>query len=589
MAGARSLIVSLSILVAGGCDGTIGAGEGIEASGVNQSSVVAAEPGWTLVDQFEQTGAMAAKFNPVDGAIYFGGRTSSSLRRGLWRVEIGGAPQRIGGSFQVGGVVVDPCTGDVFVGDDFPGITYRSVGGRTAPARWVAGYHRGDDDPVGMAIAPMDHTSGVVAPGEIVVVDRGSNGPDEVWAFSSVTPEGERAIHPDNGTLVDGVDVAISRTAVYVADQGRNRIYRVLPDRTLEPIAMPPLRPSSIAVDPRTQELLVVDLNTGSIVRVDPDTGDGTTIFTGLSVNTDNFGGLDVTETEDGLRLVITERGTPVNGTITVFEFKANQAPVAVCQNTVVELDAVECAAFAAIDGGSFDPDGDDITVEVSDEGPYPPGDTEVTLTVTDSQGLSTSCTAVVTVESNSTGWFADNAVSDPEVHGGNSDHAMIVWGFFGGGTTIFDFEDVVFEAQDDDSSARMTGLMRVREDGCDGVHDGELWTLDVYLDPALDTTRPKLELKNPDVNQPPSVTDEWRFFGLADGSRIYRADGLAFADLHQRPADLRFGFQVGFTANGKNTNFGMSGWLFYDHTEEDGTMRSGKGDFNVDLEPICE
>jgi hypothetical protein len=70
---------------------------------------------------------------------------------------------------------------------------------------------------------------------------------------------------------------------------------------------------------------------------------------------------------------------------------------VAICENVTSSADA-NCEADASIDGGSYDPDGDAITVEQTPPGPYPLGTTTVTLTVTDAGGLTDQCTADVTV-----------------------------------------------------------------------------------------------------------------------------------------------------------------------------------------------
>ncbi|MFH1220003.1 MAG: C10 family peptidase [Candidatus Eisenbacteria bacterium] len=77
--------------------------------------------------------------------------------------------------------------------------------------------------------------------------------------------------------------------------------------------------------------------------------------------------------------------------------FPLNRPPVAVCANAIVNADAA-CMATATIDDGSYDPDGDTITLVQSPAGPYPLGTTSVTLTVTDEHGLSAQCTADVTV-----------------------------------------------------------------------------------------------------------------------------------------------------------------------------------------------
>jgi hypothetical protein len=78
----------------------------------------------------------------------------------------------------------------------------------------------------------------------------------------------------------------------------------------------------------------------------------------------------------------------------------SNTPPVAACQDVTVSAGA-DCVANASIDNGSFDPDGDAITITQSPAGPYLLGNTLVTLTVTDGKGGSSQCTATVTVTNN--------------------------------------------------------------------------------------------------------------------------------------------------------------------------------------------
>jgi hypothetical protein len=97
-----------------------------------------------------------------------------------------------------------------------------------------------------------------------------------------------------------------------------------------------------------------------------------------------------------------------------------NQLPVAMCKNVTVPA-GPSCTANASINDGSFDPDGDPITITQSPPGPYPPGDTLVTLTVTDSKGASSQCVATVTVVDNTpptiTGISANPSVLWPPNH----------------------------------------------------------------------------------------------------------------------------------------------------------------------------
>jgi hypothetical protein len=77
----------------------------------------------------------------------------------------------------------------------------------------------------------------------------------------------------------------------------------------------------------------------------------------------------------------------------------AGQTPEAVCQDLVLAADA-SCGAFvdaAAVDAGSFDPNGDELTLSLSAEGTFPLGITTVALTASDGVTDST-CTATVTV-----------------------------------------------------------------------------------------------------------------------------------------------------------------------------------------------
>jgi hypothetical protein len=79
--------------------------------------------------------------------------------------------------------------------------------------------------------------------------------------------------------------------------------------------------------------------------------------------------------------------------------FAALLPPKALCQNRTVQTNPGVCtAANVSIDAGSFDTGGGAVTLAQSPASPYPLGSTLVTLTATDSDNLSDSCQATITV-----------------------------------------------------------------------------------------------------------------------------------------------------------------------------------------------
>jgi len=78
----------------------------------------------------------------------------------------------------------------------------------------------------------------------------------------------------------------------------------------------------------------------------------------------------------------------------------SNTPPIAVCQNVTVPANE-NCQAMvtaAEVNNGSTDPEGDEISLSISPEGPYGIGVTNVTLTVDDGNGETATCEATVTV-----------------------------------------------------------------------------------------------------------------------------------------------------------------------------------------------
>jgi hypothetical protein len=79
-------------------------------------------------------------------------------------------------------------------------------------------------------------------------------------------------------------------------------------------------------------------------------------------------------------------------------EAPENHPPVAQCADQSVDADGQSCTAEADVDAGSYDPDGDAITLIQDPPGPYAPGVHSVTLTVEDEYGETDVCSAQVTV-----------------------------------------------------------------------------------------------------------------------------------------------------------------------------------------------
>jgi hypothetical protein len=78
-----------------------------------------------------------------------------------------------------------------------------------------------------------------------------------------------------------------------------------------------------------------------------------------------------------------------------------NRPPIAICKDITIAATGGCQAIIKAedLDGGSSDPDGDQISFAVDNSGPFPPGEYNVVFTVTDEHNLSDSCQAKVIIE----------------------------------------------------------------------------------------------------------------------------------------------------------------------------------------------
>jgi len=326
---------------------------------------VIAEPGWTLIRTIAFDNPLDAVLNPVDGRIYVARRDGTG--DGLHRIDALGFAVQVAAGTYLAGVVVDPTTGDIFHSDSYGGVIYRTQLGQAGRQTWVSGFHSGDDDPMGLAIAPADYTGDVLAPGEALTPDGGYTGPDEVWRWSPAVAEGEVLLHVDDGTLVEAVDVAIGQTTVHLVDRAETSpgvIYAFGAGGTLTPLATSQALadPVGIAVDPWTGDLLVLDEASGRVVRVDPASGEVSDVITGVAT-AGVWGGVNIMA--DGRRLVVS--ATSADEIYVFARCDATGDPVADCDGNGV-YDACDVAAGAPDCNQNGVPDPCDITSGASQD-----------------------------------------------------------------------------------------------------------------------------------------------------------------------------------------------------------------------------
>jgi DNA-binding beta-propeller fold protein YncE len=268
------------------------------------------ESGWRLTRTVSSPEALAARYNPHDGLVYFLRRKSATFSAdGLYRVEADNSITKIATADRPATIVADSATGDIFLSEDYSGRIYRIPVGSKSRMLWVSGFHAEDDDPVGMAIAPRNYRGPVIAPGDALVIDRGYKGPKEIWKFSLKSSEGESVVHRDNRTLVDPVDITIGTDGIYLVDCGAQRhcIYRIIEDGRLKPVSTSQTisSPTGITMDPLTGDLLVLDVGVVKrLVRINPVTGDVSEVLSGM-LGFGKWSGVDVSP--DGRHLFITD------------------------------------------------------------------------------------------------------------------------------------------------------------------------------------------------------------------------------------------------------------------------------------------
>ena len=268
------------------------------------------EQGWSVIRTIAFAKAQSARFSLKDKKILVGRRGSGA--DGLYSIDSLGLESLLASGSNVAAVMVTE-NGDAYFSEDYGGVIYKVAYQKSGRTSWGYGFHAGDDDPVGMALAPKNHVGPVLKPGEALVVDRGSGGPDEIWKWSPTTAGMVSVVHQDNGLLTDPVDLAISSGLIYVVDAGPSpgRIYTVGSGGSLAQLTTTGKSlgtPVGITLDPKTGDLLVVDAKGGKVLRVDDFSGVVTEVVTGLVFPGDGWASID--HSADGRRLLVTAKDT---------------------------------------------------------------------------------------------------------------------------------------------------------------------------------------------------------------------------------------------------------------------------------------
>lgn len=228
-------------------------------------------------------GVYSVALNPADNELYGVVRLSPSSGGGLYTAT-GPIPGTKLSSHDRPAHLIFADDGDAFVSEDYSGNVYRLEWGGSSSI-WVSGFHSGDDDPFGMIFAPSGFNGPNVSAGDILVSDRGSSGPDQIWAFSPDSAEGERLVMPDPGD-VDQFDLAATHDGdVYVSDAfDNNNLYLLAPDGGLTTFGLgtPIGGPGSIVYDPHDDVFYVSSLDNESVWRVERSTAAVTLVADGF-------------------------------------------------------------------------------------------------------------------------------------------------------------------------------------------------------------------------------------------------------------------------------------------------------------------
>lgn len=241
-------------------------------------------------------GIAGVALNPVDHELYGLVDASAASGGGLYRVTGAGSGVRLQAYATPAAAIFD-ASGNAYVTEDTGGSIFRFSGGVSSV--WVSGFHTGDDDPTGMCFAPPGFDGPNVDPGDVLVVDAGFSGPDEVWSFKTTAAENELLVQSDLAGNPDFRDLAAGPAGVvYTATTtDANNLYVLSPTGTLSTIALstPLTGMFSLAYDPVDARVYVVENGGHTLRRVNPANGAVELIASGFTQFTDGALEFDAT------------------------------------------------------------------------------------------------------------------------------------------------------------------------------------------------------------------------------------------------------------------------------------------------------
>lgn len=221
--------------------------------------------------------------NPRDNELYGLVRETAGSGGGLYPISGPGHGIRIQAYDNPAHLIFDR-NGNAFISEDYGGNVYRKEY-KGPSSVWVSGWHTGDDDPYGMAFAPIGFNGATVRQGDILVTDRGAGGPDQVWSFSSQLPENEQLVMPDPGE-VDFWDIAADPDgSVFLCDSlVSDHLSMLDPEGTLTSLPLSVSIPNlqSIVYDSGQEQLYIAGGNSKAVYRVNPLSGDVTLVADGF-------------------------------------------------------------------------------------------------------------------------------------------------------------------------------------------------------------------------------------------------------------------------------------------------------------------